>query len=377
MGCLKLSYHSTGSPSVLRVVHSSCQDERVYEEKIIPLFQHVEAEKNEQKIGVDCYVLNNPLKYNDKSGEFWHIIIGAAVGVITNGFNNLAHGRKFFKGAGQAAFLGAIGGAFSFGIGDAAKSITSVLGKVVFQTVAHGTIGGFMSGYSGGAFGTGFLSGAFGSLAGAGANELMAGASNGMLAVGIVGSGALIGGITSELSGGSFWDGARNGAISAGLNHAAHAIYRNAILKDLTRQFNKQLEIMRKTFTELGHRDFYNGEYFEGKEIANATFAMKEFVRLVKTGGTYDLKNNPRSIFYKGAIPSGAFYDGDLFESQDFGNYAFGVAAKAFGLSLTFSKVGAGLYQIKSGTSSWGYLESYYDDPRDGFYIKRGYKHFK
>jgi len=60
-------------------------------------------------------------------------------------------------------------------------------------------------------------------LAATGSGALMKGVkSKGLNALGIVGSGILAGGIGAEISGGNFWDGARNGAISAGLNHAIH-----------------------------------------------------------------------------------------------------------------------------------------------------------
>ncbi len=38
----------------------------------------------------------------------------------------------------------------------------------------------------------------------------------------MVGSGALMGGFGSEITGGNFWDGVRNGVISSGLNHLMH-----------------------------------------------------------------------------------------------------------------------------------------------------------
>jgi hypothetical protein len=41
-------------------------------------------------------------------------------------------------------------------------------------------------------------------------------------ATGIITTGTISDGLSSALAGGSFWEGARNGAISAGLNHAAH-----------------------------------------------------------------------------------------------------------------------------------------------------------
>jgi len=45
-----------------------------------------------------------------------------------------------------------------------------------------------------------------------------------MQAFATVSSGAVAGGVGAEISGGNFWDGARNGAISAGLNHAYHTV---------------------------------------------------------------------------------------------------------------------------------------------------------
>ena len=60
------------------------------------------------------YCLNNPLKYVDKDGEFFHLIIGAIVGGI---FNWASHGFQFnAKGLGYFA-VGAIAGAVGAGIG--------------------------------------------------------------------------------------------------------------------------------------------------------------------------------------------------------------------------------------------------------------------
>ena len=179
---------------------------------------------NSQNFNRYGYVLNNPLKYNDKDGEFWQFVIGAAISVVTNGFDNLANHQGFFKGAGKAALMGGIQGAFSFGIGQAAAGMSGV-GKVAFQTLAHGYLGGVMSGMNGGSFGSGFLSGAAGSLAAGGTGALLKGINNqGLMAAGVVAAGAVTGGLGAELAGGNFWDGARNGAISAGLNHAMHML---------------------------------------------------------------------------------------------------------------------------------------------------------
>ena len=74
---------------------------------------------------------------------------------------------------------------------------------------------------------------------------------------------------------------------------------------------------------------------------------------------------------------TGGLYQGEAFQTDDFGNYNFGVAAKAFGIYEWFAKMGAGIYQINSGTSKWSYWNSLGDDPRDQRMIERGYNHFK
>lgn len=63
------------------------------------------------------YCMNNPLKYVDKNGKFWHLIIGAAIGGIFNwashGFKFNAKGLGYFAvGAGVGA-LSAMGGAWT------------------------------------------------------------------------------------------------------------------------------------------------------------------------------------------------------------------------------------------------------------------------
>ena len=80
-----------------------------------------------------------------------------------------------------------------------------------------------MNSMTGGDFGSGFLSGSLSSLAATGAHGLLGGSnSNFVRGAGTIGSGAVAGGVGSVVGGGSFWDGARNGAISSGLNHGIH-----------------------------------------------------------------------------------------------------------------------------------------------------------
>lgn len=69
------------------------------------------------------------------------MLIGSVISVITNWIGNAVHDRPFFEGAGMAAIAGAVGGAVSFGTGQATKGMTG-FDKVVNQAFAHGLLGG-------------------------------------------------------------------------------------------------------------------------------------------------------------------------------------------------------------------------------------------
>ena len=200
---------------------------------------YVQAAGNTQNYNRYSYCLNNPLKYTDPSGEiFVPILIGAAVGVITNGINNSINGDPFFMGAGKAALIGGMSGAFSFGIGQAAMGMSGAM-KIAFQALAHGHLGGMMSSsMNGGTYGQGFLSGITGSFIGGGTASLLNNAGTAWQALGTVTAGAVSGGIGAEIAGGNFWDGARNGAISAGLNHAYHAVDQAILQNQLDKVLN-------------------------------------------------------------------------------------------------------------------------------------------
>lgn len=67
---------------------------------------------------------------------------------------------------------------------------------------------------------TGFAGSAVGSLAGG----VFSNSSNATRIIDTTLSGGISGGIASKINGGNFWDGFRNGVLSAGLNHAAHQL---------------------------------------------------------------------------------------------------------------------------------------------------------
>ena len=106
------------------------------------------------------YALNNPLIYTDPDGEFWHLIIGAAIGGT---FNWLANGAEFsWEGLGYFG-IGAVSGAVGAGVG---TGISASLAGQSFGTgfmmtqasieMATGFTAGAISGFGGGFVG-GFM----------------------------------------------------------------------------------------------------------------------------------------------------------------------------------------------------------------------------
>ena len=169
------------------------------------------------------YCLNNPLKYTDPSGEFWNLIIGAAIGGV---FNWITHGCQFnAKGLGYFT-TGALAG--SVGAGMASGTSVAMAG------------GNFWSGFAGLANGissTGFWAGAVTSASSGFAGVFLSGMGNSLVEGKNIGKSltsgflmgaedALIGGISGGIFGGfdaldkntNFWSGTAdfdvNGAYS-------------------------------------------------------------------------------------------------------------------------------------------------------------------
>lgn len=210
--------------------------------------ENIQDPVNTQNYNKYGYVMNNPLMFNDPSGEFipiifgmaavWSaVVIGAAVGLaaytialaVTGNFD-----QWNLLGAFKATFTGAVSGAVTFGIGSlfsgAGGCITAVsqvlketigqIGFVMIQAGTHAIAQGILSSVQGESFLSSAASGFLGSL---GASAFGAVAKNvAHSTLGTVLFGAFSGGIGAELTGGNFWQGALIGGIVAGLNHKLH-----------------------------------------------------------------------------------------------------------------------------------------------------------
>ena len=190
---------------------------RIYDPKLHRFLQpdnNIQDPFNVQNHNRYGYVLNNPFKYTDPSGEFWNIVVGAAVGGVFNwashGFQFNAKGLGYFAvgaASGALASMGAggvssalAGGSFSAGALGTSAALSVGSGFYASGTVAAagGLIGGFASGIGNGlvdgqsfsdSFKMGIKDGAIGAVTG-----------------GIIGG--TLGGIDAMSQGRDFWSGA-------------------------------------------------------------------------------------------------------------------------------------------------------------------------
>lgn len=259
--------------------------------------EHIQDPYNTQNYNKYGYVLNNPLMFNDPSGEFFQflgigialwkaIIIGAYIGftayivttAVTNQGVSLAGGLK-------AIFFGAASGAVTFGVGSifsntagAVTQFAKSLGDaaVVAKAVVHGIAQGTLSLMQGGEFKQSFFAGALGSLGTSAFGALPGTIANST--IGNIAFGALTGGIASELTGGNFWKGAVIGGIVAGLNDMMHKMEVKSIAAEelnavgvkkinaIAPNTQKSLDTVLKTKTlSQMHKDSKNAKISYGK----------------------------------------------------------------------------------------------------------------
>ncbi|MCD9577070.1 RHS repeat-associated core domain-containing protein [Flavobacterium soyae] len=223
---------------------------RLYDPKLHRFLQpdnYIQEPYNTQNYNKYGYVLNNPLKYTDPSGEYAEIGflavvgIGAAIAALTYTITALVADVPFsIGGLVKATFIGAATSAVTFGIGSAAGSLFSnFYSQAAFQAAAHGTFQGGMTAISGGKFWSGFAAGALSSIAssawgGGMSSETVDNVTTETMHQGISGAtglnngfgtiafGTVSGGAGAALTGGNFWQGAVTGLFVSVLNHSFH-----------------------------------------------------------------------------------------------------------------------------------------------------------
>lgn len=201
--------------------------------------ENIQDPYNTQNYNKYGYVMNNPLLYNDPSGEFiWWV--PAVVAIVSEFFTMYYTQTPFdpMRFAGSLAMSYASAG-FAGQIGDVFK-IASVIntlgptGTILARAGAHALTQGLLSYVQGGNFWSGALSGAFSSAS----SDLLEMATNHVGSNNILRSdgfalfnGAISGGVGSVLGGGNFWMGAGQGLIVTGFNFLAHKIEENNLIR--------------------------------------------------------------------------------------------------------------------------------------------------
>ena len=156
-------------------------------------------------------------------------------------------------------------------------------------------------------------------------SKYLANASGFVKAVGTTLIGGLSGGVGSRLAGGKFWDGFRNGAISPGLNHAAHSLQQSfenrgrRILFDgqKIRVLNRKGEVLWEGHATSGKGKYMNdpnaqhlqdlgpipeGEYYFSGKDWNAQSPLRQLYNIVRGNGDWgDYNVRLKPVTYKGS----------------------------------------------------------------------------
>jgi RHS repeat-associated protein len=218
---------------------------RIYDPQLGRMLQ-VDPVQNPGSQGLNkySYVVNNPLTLTDPSGySWWREIVSIAIDVVsayfavqTGGLYGLAiaaaggfAGGVVATGTLQGGLYGAFSGALFYGIAEGVSSAgwaqanqgEGVLGTnltsigYTSSVIAHGIAGGVVSDLEGGKFGSGFAS--------AGVAEAFSGVIDHLDPANPIGqtisaervvASAIVGGTTSQVTGGKFANGARSAAFS-------------------------------------------------------------------------------------------------------------------------------------------------------------------
>ena len=157
----------------------------------------------------------NPVVGVDPDGRM--TIFGSmGIGALFGGLGYLMQGNISFEGFAKATLQGAVSGAVSFGVGvgfgEVSSNLTHELGRAFSHSVNQNLVGA--------AFGQkvtagSLLSSGLGSLAGSGMEAGKFGVAEKMM------GSMMVGGITSHLGGGNFWQGAMMSGLVEATNHVS------------------------------------------------------------------------------------------------------------------------------------------------------------
>ena len=219
---------------------------------------YIQAPDNSQSFNRYAYCLNNPLKYTDPDGEFWHIIAGAAIGGISSYL--MANAAEI---SGKDKFLYTIAGvgvgALTAGIGSSLISSCGFMaGGMISGAVSNASFGclnGMILGMDSNQLGKYVLDRTWkGAIIGASGGYTFGAIGGGL---GAFSAGAVTNGIATLLYGGSYSDAIKSMILGGALGWSSYnlsnlySFYKADIKNNLNinyRQYANLLKITQKSF---------------------------------------------------------------------------------------------------------------------------------
>ncbi|MBI5027194.1 MAG: hypothetical protein HZC12_10815 [Nitrospirae bacterium] len=174
-----------------------------------------------QSLNRYSYALDNPLKYVDPNGQIPWLVVAMIVGAVIGGVSAAIQGGDVGDIL-AGAFIGAVAAGIGYGFGVGAVDLLALQGPAaaIVGGAVGGMVGGIISSGESGKIGQGMLIGAISGGVGGYIGGLGGGTNIYLKGLVMIGSGAIIGGVASELTGGNFGEGLKIGGISAAISFA-------------------------------------------------------------------------------------------------------------------------------------------------------------
>lgn len=188
--------------------------------------EHIQDPNNTQNYNKYGYVLNNPLMYNDPSGEFLPflaipIVKAIFIAAVSYTATLLITGSKFnILNLYSTIVMSLISAGITTVIGDVFSTTATTVGNEALRSLVHATAQGTLSFMQGDNFFTAAASAFLSSFASFGYTKAIGEVANS--GVGQVAFSMFSGGVGHALAGGNFWEGVKIGAIVSIFNHLAH-----------------------------------------------------------------------------------------------------------------------------------------------------------